>query len=67
MPAGPGGAKVVEAHVAWNYATVLNIISLALAALPLWRLFRTRGLAMPRMMITPMGESHHHGDARSRG
>ncbi len=33
-------AKVVEAHVAWNYTTVLNIIFLALAALLLWRFFR---------------------------
>jgi len=61
-------AKVVEAHVAWNYTTVLNIIFLALAALLLWRFFRTRGLSMLRMMNKPMDEGgHNHGAAHSHG
>jgi uncharacterized membrane protein YraQ (UPF0718 family) len=59
VPGGPRVAKVVEAHVAWNYTTVLNIIFLALAALLLWRFFRTRGLAMLRMMNKPMEEHGH--------
>ena len=42
IPTGPRNAKVVEAHVTWNYTTVLNIVFLALAALLLWRFFRTR-------------------------
>jgi len=60
-------AKVIEAHVAWNYTTVLNIIFLALAALLLWRFFRTKGMAMLRMMNKPMAEGHDHGAAASRG
>ena len=67
IPTGPRDAKVVEAHVAWNYTTVLNIIFLALAALLLWRFFRTRGLAMLRMMNRPMAEEHDHGSAAARG
>src|SRR5664280_3016280 len=41
-PTGPRNAKVVEAHVAWHYTTVLNIIFLALAGLLLWRSFRNK-------------------------
>jgi uncharacterized membrane protein YraQ (UPF0718 family) len=67
IPTGPRSAKVVEAHVAWNYTTVLNIIFLALAALLLWRSFRTRGLAMLRMMNKPMAEGHDQGAAHSHG
>jgi len=64
-------AKVVEAHVSWNYTTVLNIIFLALAALLLWRFFRTKGMAMLRMMNKPMDKpmagGHDHGAAHSHG
>jgi len=67
VPTGPRSAKVVEAHVAWNYTTVLNIIFLALAALLLWRFFRTKGLAMLRMMSKPMAAGHDHGAAASHG
>ena len=67
VPTGPRSAKVVEAHVAWNYTTLLNIVFLALAALLLWRFFRTRGLAMLRMMNKPMAEGHDHGAAASHG
>ena len=67
VPTGARSAKVVEAHVAWNYTTVLNIIFLTLAALLLWRFFRTRGLAMLRMMNKPMAAGHDHGSAASHG
>ena len=68
IPTGPRSAKVVEAHVTWNYTTVLNIIFLGLAALLLWRFFRTRGLSMLRMMNKPMPEGgHDHGAAASHG
>jgi uncharacterized membrane protein YraQ (UPF0718 family) len=54
-------AKVVTAHVAWNYTTYLNIVFLALGALLLWRYFRRGGgWAMLRMMDKPMGDHHHH-------
>jgi uncharacterized membrane protein YraQ (UPF0718 family) len=56
-------AKVVEASVTWNYTTVLNIVFLGLAALLLWRFFRTRGLSMLRMMNKPMDEGGHDHDA----
>jgi uncharacterized protein len=65
IPTGPRTAKVVEAHVAWNYTTVLNIIFLALAALLLWRFLRTKGLAMLRMMNKPMTGGHDHQSAAS--
>jgi uncharacterized protein len=68
VPTGPRNAKVVEAQVTWNYTTVLNIIFLGLAALLLWRFFRTKGLSMLRMMNKPMDEGgHDHGAAASRG
>ena len=43
-------AKVVEATVAWNYTTVLNIVFLVLAAVLVVRFLRTGGPAMLRMM-----------------
>jgi uncharacterized membrane protein YraQ (UPF0718 family) len=49
-------AKVVEASVTWNYTTILNIIFLGLAALPVWRFMRTGGLPMLRMMDEPISE-----------
>jgi uncharacterized membrane protein YraQ (UPF0718 family) len=59
-------AKVVMAHVSWNYTTYLNIAFIALGALLVWRYFsRGGGWAMLKMMDEPMGEGHghhHHGD-----
>jgi uncharacterized membrane protein YraQ (UPF0718 family) len=49
-------ARVVEASVSWNYTTWLNLFFLALAALLLWRFFRTGGPAMLRMMSRPRSE-----------
>jgi uncharacterized membrane protein YraQ (UPF0718 family) len=52
-------AKVVTAHVAWNYTTYLNMIFLAVAALLVWRYFRRGGgWAMLKMMNKPMSEAH---------
>lgn len=63
VPTGPRQATVIEAHVTWNYTTVLNIVFLALAALLLWRFFSTHGLSMLRMMNRPMPESEsEHAD-----
>jgi uncharacterized protein len=54
-------AKVVTAHVAWNYTTYLNVVFLALGALLVWRYFRRGGgWAMLRMMDKPAGDHHHH-------
>ncbi len=44
-------AKVVTAHVSWNYSTFLNIVFLAVAAALIWRYFRRGGgWAMLKMM-----------------
>jgi hypothetical protein len=53
-------AKVVEASVAWNYTTVLNIVFLVLAAILLWRFVRTGGLPMLRMMNKPTATTQPH-------
>jgi uncharacterized membrane protein YraQ (UPF0718 family) len=53
-------AKVVMASVSWNYTTYLNIVFLLLAGMLFWRYFRVGGgLAMLRMMNTPMAEAAH--------
>jgi uncharacterized protein len=46
-------AKVVDAHVALNYTTILNVGFLALAAVLVWRFVRSGGLAMLRQMNAP--------------
>ena len=60
-PTGARHAKVIQAAVALDYTTVLNIVFLGLAAVLLIRYFRRGGgVAMLRMMNTPMGKTHHH-------
>ena len=60
-PTGPRHAKVIQASVTLDYTTVLNIVFLALAAVLLIRYFRKGGgLAMLRMMNTPIAVEHHH-------
>jgi len=51
-------ASVVEASIAWDYTTWINIVFLALAALLVWRFLRTGGPEMLRMMNRP---HHSHG------
>jgi uncharacterized protein len=63
-------AKVVTAHVSWNYSTYLNIVFIAVAGVLVWRYFRRGGgLAMLRMMGEPMGghdhDHHGHGHAHA--
>jgi uncharacterized membrane protein YraQ (UPF0718 family) len=53
-------ARVVEASIEWNYTTWLNIAFLILAAVLVWRFFKTGGLAMLRMMNRPAAMGHHH-------
>jgi uncharacterized membrane protein YraQ (UPF0718 family) len=53
---------VVEAHISWNYTTILNIIFLGLSALMVWRFLKTGNPAMLRMMNRPMesdGDTRH--------
>jgi hypothetical protein len=53
-------ARVVEASIEWNYTTWLNIAFLILAAVLVWRFFKTGGLAMLRMMNRPAAMGHSH-------
>ena len=54
-------ARVVEAAIAWNYTTWLNVAFLALAAALVWRFLNTGGPEMLRMMNRPMHAGHSHG------
>jgi uncharacterized membrane protein YraQ (UPF0718 family) len=53
-------ARVIEASVAWNYTTWLNIGFLVLAGLLVWRFLKTGGPAMLRMMNRPAAMRHSH-------
>jgi uncharacterized membrane protein YraQ (UPF0718 family) len=52
-------ALVVEASIAWDYTTWLNIAFLALAAYLVWRFVRTGGVPMLKMMNRPEGMQVH--------
>lgn len=56
-------AKVIEAHVSWNYTTVLNIVFLVVAGALLARFFRTGGRAMLAMMNGPAEDQARHEHA----
>jgi uncharacterized protein len=63
IPTGPRHAKVIEAHVTFNYTSVLNVVFVALAAVLVVRFVRTGGAEMLRMMNRPgepNGGDHHH-------
>jgi uncharacterized membrane protein YraQ (UPF0718 family) len=51
-------ARVIEASIAWNYTTWLNIAFLVLAGLLVWRFLKTGGPAMLRMMNRPAAMGH---------
>ena len=53
-------ARVVEASIAWNYTSWLNLIFLVLAGLLVWRFLKTGGPAMLRMMNRPSDEAVAH-------
>jgi len=53
-------AKVIEAHLAWNYTTWLNIVFLVLAAVLVTRFVRSGGLPMLRMMGGGPERAAHH-------
>jgi uncharacterized membrane protein YraQ (UPF0718 family) len=53
-------ARVVEASVAWNYTTWLNVAFLILAGLLVWRFLKTGGPAMLRMMNRSAATGHSH-------
>ncbi|NUQ20615.1 MAG: permease [Gemmatimonadaceae bacterium] len=52
-------ARVIEASIAWNYTTALNLIFLSLAGVLAWRYFRYGGgWQMLKMMDAPMEHGH---------
>ena len=53
-------ARVVDAAIAWDYTSWLNIAFLILATALIWRFFTTGGLAMLRMMNKPAAMDHAH-------
>jgi uncharacterized protein len=54
-------AQILEAHIAWNYTTWLNVLLLGLAVLLVWRFLKTGGPEMLRMMSQPAeAETHQH-------
>ena len=55
--------RVVEASIAWNYTTWLNLAFLVLAALLVWRFLKTGGPAMLCMMNRPADHGHAHRHA----
>jgi uncharacterized protein len=57
---GQRDATVVEAHVAWNYTTWLNLVFLAVAAVLVGRFLTSGGLPMLRMMNGPADAVHDH-------
>jgi uncharacterized protein len=68
VPTGPRHANVGETGISWNYSTWLNILFLALAAVLIWRFFRTGGRAMLAMMGGgPDDMEHRHEHAHSGG
>lgn len=52
-------AMVMDAGIAWNYTTWLNIVFLLLAAALVSRFVTTGGISMLRMMGGPPGAEHH--------
>lgn len=53
-------AQILNAALRWDYTTFLNIAFLAVAALLVFRFFRTGGPEMMRMMDAPAEPGHHH-------
>jgi uncharacterized protein len=60
-------AQVIEARIAWNYTTWLNIAFLVLGAVLLARFFTSGGPPMLRMMRGGPDDTHHHAGHESGG
>ena len=60
-------ATIAEAHISWNYTTVLNLVFLVLAAVLVWRAMATGGLRMLRMMNTPPENAGRRRMPRMKG
>jgi uncharacterized protein len=55
-------ATVLEPHISWNYTSILNLMFMGLAAVLLWRFFRTDGRHMLAMM-----DDHPHDVGEGQG
>ena len=51
--------SAISSGITWNYTSLLNIIFIVIAAILVFRFFKTGGPAMLRMMAQP-GEHDHH-------
>jgi uncharacterized membrane protein YraQ (UPF0718 family) len=62
-PHAHAAQMAVDMDVRWDHTAVLNVVFLVLAAVLLWRFFRSGGAGMLRHMNEPMDEGHdmHHG------
>ena len=54
-------AQVIEAHISWNYTSVLNIVFLVLAAALVVRFVRSGGIPMLEMMNGEPEAEHREG------
>jgi uncharacterized membrane protein YraQ (UPF0718 family) len=66
MPHAPVPGMKTHMGFRWDHTAILNMVLLALAAVLLWRFFRTSGASMLRRMNEPMnheghGMHHDHG------
>jgi hypothetical protein len=61
-PQAHATGMAMEMGFRWDHTAVLNLIFLAIAAVLLWRFFRSGGAGMLRHMNEPMAEGHgmHH-------
>jgi uncharacterized membrane protein YraQ (UPF0718 family) len=53
-------ATIAEAHLSFNYTTVLNLIFLMVAAVLVWRSAKTGGFEMVRQMNMAPSSNRHH-------
>jgi uncharacterized protein len=57
--------RILAAPIAWDYTTWLNIVFLCVAAALVWRLLKTGGPAMLRMMNAPAHQTHGRSGTQS--
>jgi hypothetical protein len=62
VPTGKRHASVGNSGISWNYTTYLNIVFLIIAALLVWRFYRTNGREMLAMMGGGPDDMSHHGE-----
>jgi len=69
VPKGHRHASVTDAGISWNYTTYLNIVFLVLAAVLVWRFYRTGGREMLGMMGGGPDDmaDHAHGGHGAHG